>query len=186
MYSKVKKGFTLIELLVVLSIVSLLSSIVMSSISTARMKARDAKRISDLRSISVALNMYADQNGRYPQAAPCAYDVSYCFILSYNTTNWNTFASSLAPYIKLPKDPINSNCDPWSTTTACYSYAYGNVGTGVVTASNINGVISYDLEARLETPNHPQTAQFTKPKYNFYKSTFPGVYSPQLYMPELR
>lgn len=36
-----KRGFTLIELLVVISIISLLSSVIMASVTSARMKARD-------------------------------------------------------------------------------------------------------------------------------------------------
>jgi len=63
--SSKKKGFTLIELLVVIAIVSLMSSIVFASLNSARGKARDAKRMSDLRSISLALELYYDKYGTY-------------------------------------------------------------------------------------------------------------------------
>lgn len=50
--SKNSNGFTLIELLVVISIIGLLSSIVLSSLSTARMKTRNTRRISDIETIA--------------------------------------------------------------------------------------------------------------------------------------
>ena len=61
------RGFTLIELLVVVAIIGLLSSVVLASLNTARSKSRDAKRVTDLKQIQLALELYADQNsGQYP------------------------------------------------------------------------------------------------------------------------
>jgi prepilin-type N-terminal cleavage/methylation domain-containing protein len=60
------KGFTLIELLVVIAIISLLSTTVMASLSGARQKSRDAKRIQDLKAIQTALEMYYSDNNGYP------------------------------------------------------------------------------------------------------------------------
>lgn len=57
------QGFTLIELLVVIAIIGLLSSVVLVSLNSARMKARDARRIVDLKQIRLALEMYYDQFG---------------------------------------------------------------------------------------------------------------------------
>ena len=59
-------GFTLIELLVVISIIGLLSSIVLTSVNSARAKARDARRIADLKQIQAALEFYYHTNGQYP------------------------------------------------------------------------------------------------------------------------
>jgi len=59
------KGFTLIELMVVISIIGLLSSIILVSLNTARAKARDAKRISDLHNIQLALELYYDKYSTY-------------------------------------------------------------------------------------------------------------------------
>ncbi|MDB5260613.1 MAG: gspG [Candidatus Nomurabacteria bacterium] len=61
------KGFTLIELLVVIAIIGLLSTVIAAPITESRRKGRDAKKIADLRSISTAIQLYADDNaGEYP------------------------------------------------------------------------------------------------------------------------
>ncbi len=62
-----KRGFTLIELLVVIAIIGLLSSAVLASVSVAREKSRDARRMSDLRQIQRAMEFYYDDNGHYPR-----------------------------------------------------------------------------------------------------------------------
>ena len=61
-----QKGFTLIELLVVISIIGLLSSVVMASLNTARIKARDALRRSEMTQLQLALETYYVDNGSYP------------------------------------------------------------------------------------------------------------------------
>ncbi len=63
---KQQKGFTLIELLVVIAIIGILSTIVMVSLNTARGKARDARRVTDVRQLQLALQMYYDAVGSYP------------------------------------------------------------------------------------------------------------------------
>src|SRR3989338_3396063 len=96
---KKSKGFTSIELLVVISIIGLLASIVLVSLNSARVKARDTRRLMDMHQIMLALEQYATDNGDlYPTGV---YDSCY--------PNWDTLASTLAPYISsLPLDPINN------------------------------------------------------------------------------
>lgn len=73
--NKKTKGFTLIELLVVIAIIGLLASIVLVSLNTARQKARDSRRLGDLRQVTLALELYYDNNNNaYPgdvEAATC-------------------------------------------------------------------------------------------------------------------
>lgn len=60
-------GFTLIELLVVIAIIGILSSLVLASLNSARTKARDSKRLSDMKQVQIALEFYYDKNGQYPE-----------------------------------------------------------------------------------------------------------------------
>ena len=63
-----EKGFTLIELLIVVAIISLLSSFIFVSLRNAAMQAREITRISDLRSIKMALEAYFIENYFYPNS----------------------------------------------------------------------------------------------------------------------
>lgn len=63
-------GFTLIELLVVISIIGILTTLVAANLNSARERARDAARKSDLKNISTALRLYFNDNGSYPDTIP--------------------------------------------------------------------------------------------------------------------
>lgn len=64
-----KKGFTLIELLVVIAIIGLLATLSIIALNTAQAKARDVKRMSDVREIRTALEMYFSSENEYPATA---------------------------------------------------------------------------------------------------------------------
>ncbi len=61
-----KKGFTLIELLVVIAIIGLLSTLAVVALSKARKKANDARRLSDVKQIQTALELYHNDHNLYP------------------------------------------------------------------------------------------------------------------------
>lgn len=61
-----KKGFTLIELLIVVAIIGLLSTLAVVALGSARVKARDSKRLADLKQLQTALELYYTDNNAYP------------------------------------------------------------------------------------------------------------------------
>ncbi|OGZ42129.1 MAG: hypothetical protein A3C80_01800 [Candidatus Ryanbacteria bacterium RIFCSPHIGHO2_02_FULL_45_43] len=63
---KKEDGFTLLELLIVITILALLASIITPSVSGFRSKARDTRRILDLREIRKALEFYHNDQNNYP------------------------------------------------------------------------------------------------------------------------
>ena len=89
------RGFTLIELLVVIAIIGMLSSVVLASLNGARIKARDARRLADLKSIQTALELHYTTGNTYVVTA------------AGGNTVTTTLGPVLAPtYIQsVPKDP---------------------------------------------------------------------------------
>lgn len=81
------KGFTLIELLVVIAIIGILSSVVLASLNSARQKSRDAKRISDIKQLQLALEFSYDANGEYPDVLNAASLVTPGYIATIPTDN---------------------------------------------------------------------------------------------------
>lgn len=61
-----QKGFTLIELLVVIAIIGIMASIVLAALGEARGHARDAQRLSDMREIRKAMELFYNEHKRYP------------------------------------------------------------------------------------------------------------------------
>ncbi|NDB58411.1 prepilin-type N-terminal cleavage/methylation domain-containing protein [bacterium] len=62
-----KRGFSIIELLVVIAIIAILTAIITSNFATSKSKSRDAKRVSDIAQIQLALEMAFDKCNAYPQ-----------------------------------------------------------------------------------------------------------------------
>jgi prepilin-type N-terminal cleavage/methylation domain-containing protein len=139
--NKAKLGFTLIELLVVIAIIGVLASIVLASLNTARVKARDARRIADIKQIQLALELYADSSagsGMYPVGTTSC---------NYPTTIRGLFAINPTQIARVPRDPSTAAS---ATATGCYLYASGSG------ASTPNA--SYHIAATLEDVNNSALA----------------------------
>lgn len=110
-------GFTLIELLVVIAIIGMLSSVVLASLNSARGKARDSRRKADLKQLMIAIEMFYDTTGSYPQDG-CPDDTSTGCTIGDDST-WDGSSGGLARtklnhnitefMSTLPVDPINDS-----------------------------------------------------------------------------
>jgi prepilin-type N-terminal cleavage/methylation domain-containing protein len=125
-----KKGFTLVELLVVIAVISVLAAIVLASLSNARAKSRDAIRLSDVRQIQTALELYKLDHGQYPLSGPAYDNSSACadwFSIGnqdaphglFNIPSGQPFAPKYMPVY--PRDP---------SATGCFSKGPLNYGSG--------------------------------------------------------
>src|SRR3990167_6664867 len=118
------KGFTLIELLVVIAIIGILSSVVLASLNSARQKGRDARRISDVKQIQLALELFYDSNAGYP------------------TGIYGTILTGPGYISAVPTDPSDNTACTDGAQASCYDY--GQLSSGG----------SYELGANLETAGH--------------------------------
>ncbi len=141
-----KAGFTLVELLVVISIIGVLSSIAVVSLNDARTKARDALRKGDMAQMRTALNLYYDDNIKYPicgswdegaeDLGATAQDGSAC----YNNILSSALTSGSRPYLaELPKDPKNPDNDPVVDNIYLYRYVSKSDGSQYALVYKIEG-----------------------------------------------
>ena len=125
---KNKKGFTLIELLVVIAIIGLLATLSVIALNTARVKARDARRVSDIKQIQTALEMAFDASvdSKYPTPVN-------------NKVPTSTYISSVPTNPK----PVDTGC-----TTGPDDYFYALTGN----PSGSSYTLSYCLSDLSSTP----------------------------------
>ncbi len=110
-----QRGFTLIELLVVIAIIGILSSVVLASLSSVRIKARDSKRVQEMKAIQNAVELYNANYDHYPITSGgqwSSFDspaYKSTAIVSPNAVNLGT---ALAPYIPSTiADPLSLGGD---------------------------------------------------------------------------
>jgi len=135
---KSKKAFTLIELLVVIAIIGLLATISVVALNNARAKARDAKRVADVKQVQTALELFFNDKGRYPTA-----DEFNSGSIFSTTTGATTTYMAIIPAAASPAD---GSCSPTNNqyvynassdgTTYTLSYCLGGPTGSVASGSN--------------------------------------------------
>ena len=135
-----RKGFTLIEILIVVAIIAILASIVLVGLGPTQQSGRDARRLSDIRQVQNALELFYNKCGYYPGTI-----TSGACSLTEPTT-WTGMGTMLAAaglgLGSLPGDPS-------SNRSYGYAYAAGNT--------------TYVLAVALENPNNSVFNGYTAP-----------------------
>ena len=106
------RGFTLIELLVVIAIIGILSSVVLASLNSARMKSRDARRIGDLKQLQLAAEMYYDSNNSYPPTLSALKTAGFIPAVPTDPSSTSTpygYATSTSDFVLRAKLETNNN-----------------------------------------------------------------------------
>ncbi len=154
------KGFTLIELLIAITLVAIIASVGLVSYSQAQILARDARRKNDLRAIATAIELFYQQNKRFPCSGAGWVTSGGATWLSDAAVCAGGTGLNIAPnYINnMPKDPTSNTGNGYATSSFAYGYystngAYGTCSTGTY----------YLLTTQLENRNDLDRLQ-AKPK----------------------
>lgn len=143
-----KAGFTLIELLVVIAIIGILASMTLASLNSARLKARDARRVADIKELQIALELYYNSQSvpQYP-AAGAACDATAAYGLEVLVTG------GFIPQV--PRDPnATPNCYRYTSNSASPRTAY-HLGATMEEATNPTLTADKDCDS---TDNNPVCA----------------------------
>ena len=118
----------MIELLVVIAIIGLLASIVTTALSSARMKARDARRVSDMKQIKTGLDLFFASGNGYPSTA------------TYNAAMGTILKCGTVDILRVTNDPLSP----------AYSYTYVATGGPNVGCGQTDLGLSYSITFVLE------------------------------------
>jgi len=120
---KNKKGFTLVELLVVIVIICILSTLAVVALNSARAKARDAKRVADIKTVQNSLELYFSDRNRYPDNNGNGFAA-----VVIGSANYDVFCDTLvgiqADTTGCAADKIYLNPSPANPTPNGADYAY--------------------------------------------------------------
>ncbi len=139
-----RKGFTLIELLVVIAIIGLLSTLAVVALGSAREKSRDARRLSDIKQIQTALELFYTDNNSYPTST-VAIDLGTAQYACLNQSGFGAAGCTDAYMGLVPEDPGNNTTyeylsadgSAYSITSELEGEVSGLSGTIVATPSGL-------------------------------------------------
>ena len=109
-----RRAFTLIELLVIIAIIGILATLAVVALQQARSRARDSKRVADMKQIQTALELFYNENNRYPSEEEFIFGEA---LISSST------GSILMQKIPTAPTPADKDCDEYDNY---YKYNVNN------------------------------------------------------------
>ncbi len=146
--TKKEKGFTLLELLIVIAIIVVFSIVVIFAINTARTKARNTTRLSDIKSLQNGFYNGYDSNGG---ALPSTGGVWAC-VSQTCYEGWSVYGGSMGVIGFMNTYKVRFPADPKGGTRGYGGYIYHSAwsgGTGYDGTVFSSGAV---LNYRVETP----------------------------------
>ncbi len=127
--SKLLSGFTLIELLIVIAIMGILVALLLPNLASARERARDSRRKTDLSNLQTALRLYYSDNQSFPDTTTL-------------TSLWGSaLASTDTTYMAvLPRDPS-------SAPGAQINYGYNSNGETYIIVASLENLSDSEIAA---------------------------------------
>lgn len=145
--NKGRQGFTLIEILIVVAIIAILASVVLVGLGPTQQAGRDARRLSDIREMQNALELFYNKCGYYPGSI----SGGACSTAAVTGGTW-TGANGLAAMLTASGAGLGISTIP-SDPSANRTYGYG------VAAGNT----TYVVGAALEDANNSVFTGYTAP-----------------------
>lgn len=126
-----KTGFTLLELLIVISIIGILVTVAVASYTSAQKKARDSRRMTDIKSIQTAAEQfYSDQGAKYPSSDADATFLTYLPAgFPVDPKNTATFVYTYTPQPQVPApcdNGVSGDCTAYCACAALEGSGNGN------------------------------------------------------------
>ncbi len=161
----IERGFTIVELLIVIVVIGVLAALVLNTFSGVQARARDTKRIDDLKKLQKAVLSYSAENGSYPIGSQGSGNWSgHC--PSYG--NSDTYIQNLVPtyFSELPRDPI------YDVGAQCYLYRSNGTDYMIITHMSAESICGGDPGNACNSPaiRALDRPAFVQPTFAVYSS----------------